>query len=51
MSAPPTAKAAGQAGGVTPSPSAYPGCSFSAEVIRYAIWLCKVFGVSPATSS
>jgi putative transposase len=33
-------------GGMTSEPAAYFGCRFPAEIIRYAVWLYHVFGLS-----
>jgi hypothetical protein len=37
----------GQAGGMTPEPTTYPGYRFPAEIISHALWLYHVFGLSP----
>jgi putative transposase len=36
----------GQAGGMTPEPTTYPGYRFPAEVIHHAVWLYHVFSLS-----
>ena len=36
----------GQADGMTPEPTTYPGYRFPAEVIHHAVWLCHVFSLS-----
>jgi putative transposase len=36
----------GQAGGMTPEPTTYPGYRFPAEIISHALWLYHVFGLS-----
>ena len=36
----------GQAGGMTPQPTTYPGYRFPAEIISQAVWVYHVFGLS-----
>jgi putative transposase len=36
----------GHAGEMTPEPASYPGYRFPAEIIRHAVWLYHVFGLS-----
>jgi putative transposase len=36
----------GEAGGMTPEPTTYPGYRFPAEVIHHAVWLYHVFSLS-----
>ena len=40
-------KGLGQNGKMMPEPVTYPRYRFPAEIIRYAVWLYQVFGLSP----
>ena len=42
----PKRKCLGQAGGMTPDPTSYPGHRFPAEIIGHAVWLYHVFSLS-----